>query len=391
MPKERSARDPDDQKTSGNTGKADDSHVSARTGTRENVGNQSLLPQAAMDMNDTDARRPEQLPAGKIPPRVLREVLDRLGPGSGLDPGPASGEDAAVAAAGNEPRIVLAADPITFPSADPGWHAVVVNANDVAATGGEPRWFLSSILVPPGTDAARVVQIADGIRSGCLEVGAIPAGGHTEVTAAVNHEVVAGAMIGVAHPERVKPSGGAREGDLLVITKGIAIEATAIIATEFAQDVRRRFGHEFQDRSARFLRDPGISVVPEARIAAGAPGVNAMHDVTEGGVATAIREMADAAGLGAIVEAAKLPHFDESRQLMSHYGLDILGAIGSGALLVACSEAATGGLLRRLEDAGIAGSVVGRFVPPAQGIVLDRGSSRRELPRFEADEITRLP
>lgn len=198
-------------------------------------------------------------------------------------------------------------------------------------------------------------------------------------------------MIGVAGPEHVKPSGGAREGDLLVITKGIAIEATAIVASEFAEDVSRRFGPEFQARSARFLTDPGISVVPEARIAARAPGVHAMHDVTEGGAAAAIREMVEAAGLGAIVEEAKIPHFDESARLMRRYGLDILGAIGSGALLVACSEAGTGGLLRRLEDAGIPGRVIGRFVAPAQGLVLDRGSSRQELPRFEADEITRLP
>ena len=344
-----------------------------------------------MDMTDGETGRSEKLPEGKIPPHVLREVLRRLDGGAGLDPGPASGEDAAVAVAGSEPRIVLAADPITFPSAEPGWHAVVVNANDVAATGGEPRWFLSSILVPPGTDAARIVQIAEGIRAGCREVGAIPAGGHTEITSAVRHEVVAGAMVGVAHPERVKPSGGAREGDLLVMTKGIAIEATAIVATEFAEDVSRSFGPEFRERSAGFLKDPGISVVREARIAAGTPGVHAMHDVTEGGVATAIREMAEGAGLGAMIEGAKIPCFDESQRLMRRYGLDILGAIGSGALLVACSEEAAGDLLRRLGDAGIAGRVVGRFVPPTQGILLDRGSSRQDLPRFETDEITRLP
>ena len=344
-----------------------------------------------MGVHDAETGRSKKLPEGKIPPRVLRRVLDRLGGGSGLDPGPASGEDAAVAAAGSEPQIVMAADPITFPSAEPGWHAVVINANDVAATGGEPRWFLSSILLPPGTDAARIVQIADGIRTGCREVGAIPAGGHTEITSAVRREVVAGAMVGVAFPERVKPTGGAREGDLLVITKGIAIEATAIIATEFAEDVSRSFGPEFRERSARFLKDPGISVVPEARIAAGTPGVHAMHDVTEGGVATAIREMTEAAVLGAIIEEAKIPHFDESARLMNHYGLDILGAIGSGALLIACSETGTPGLLHRLMNAGISGCVVGRFVRPAEGTLLFDGASRQDLPRFEADEITRLP
>ena len=101
--------------------------------------------------------------------------------------------------------------------------------------------------------------------------------------------------------------------------------------------------------------------------------------------------MVEATGLGAIVEEAKIPHFDGSARLVRHYGLDILGAIGSGVLPVACSEAGTDGLPRRLEDAGIAGSVAGRFVPPTQGMVLDCGSSRQELPQFEADEITRLP
>ena len=332
----------------------------------------------------------DELPEGKVPPRVLRELLKRLGGGAGLHPGPASGEDAAVAAAGDDPRLVLAADPITFPSAEPGWHAVIVNANDVAATGGEPRWFLSSIVVPPGTHAARIAEIADGIRAGCREVGAIPAGGHTEVSSAVRREIVAGAMVGVATPERVKPSGGAEAGDLLVITKGIAIEATAVVATERGEDVRRSFGPEFQERSARFLRDPGISVVPEARIAAGMPDVHAMHDVTEGGVATAIREMAEAAGLGVIVREAEIPRFDESTRLTAHYGLDILGAIGSGALLIACAEPRVGDLLHRLREARIAASVVGRFGPRSEGIRLLRGSVGRSLPIFAADEINRL-
>ena len=332
----------------------------------------------------------ERLPEGKIPPRVLREMLSRLGEGAGLDLGPAAGEDAAVATTGNEPRLVLAADPITFPSADPGWHAVIVNANDVAATGGESRWFLSHILVPPGTAEERITEIAEGIRRGCDQVGAVPAGGHTEITAAVRREVVAGTMVGVATPERIKPSGGAEEGDMLVVTKGVAIEATAILATEREEDVRRTFGADFQERAARFLEDPGISVVEEARIAAGMLDVHAMHDVTEGGIATAVREMAEAAGLGVILAEAEIPRFYESKRLMAHCGLDILGAIGSGALLIACSEPGTEELLGRLQEAKIGAFATGRFVRPSAGIRLVRGSVRRDLPIFEADEITRL-
>lgn len=332
----------------------------------------------------------KRLPEGKIPPRVLRELLERLGEGAGLEVGPALGEDAAVATAGSEPRLVLAADPITFPTADPGWHAAVVNANDVAATGGECRFFLAQVLLPPGTTEARIAEIADGLRRGCEEVGAVPAGGHTEITAAVGREVIAGTMVGVATAERVKPTGGAREGDMLVVTKGVAIEATAIVAAEREDEVRRVFGEEFQRRAAAFLTDPGISVVEEARIAAGMLEVHAMHDVTEGGIATAVREMADAAGLGAILAEAEVPRFYESKRLMTHFGLDILGAIGSGALLIACAEPETGELLDRLQGAGTPGHVIGRFLRRSSGIQLARGSVRRDLPVFDADELTRL-
>lgn len=331
-----------------------------------------------------------ELPEGKIPPRLLRRVLERLGSGGGLAPGPAPGEDAAVAATGGAPQLVLAADPITFASADPGWQAVIVNANDVAATGGEPRWFLSSILLPPGTGEERILRIADGIARGLREVGAVAAGGHTEVSPAVRREVIAGAMIGHATPERIKPTGGAREGDMLVITKGIAIEAAAVLAAGRGDEVRREFGADFRDRCLGFLRDPGIDVTPEARIAAGVPEVHAMHDVTEGGLAAAVREMAEAAGLGAILAEAEIPRYHESKRLMSHFGLDILGAIGSGALLIACAEPATGDLLHRLREADIPAYPIGRFVRRSEGLRLLRGSARRDLPVFEVDELARI-
>ncbi len=337
----------------------------------------------------------EELREGKLPPRVLRRFLDSLVPdpggGAGLDLGPAPGEDAAVARAGGAPRLVLAADPITFPSADPGWHSVIVNANDVAATGGEPRWFLSSVVVPRGTGETRLAEIAAGIARGCCEVGAVPVGGHTEISSAVRREIVAGAMVGDATAERIKPSGGAEEGDMLLITKGIAIEATAVIGAERSDEIAREFGAELRDRCLGFLEEPGISVLPEARIAAGSVEVHAMHDVTEGGVATAIREMAEAAGLGVIVAEAEIPRFFESKRLLAHYGLDILGAIGSGALLIACSESGTGDLLDRLREAGIPAYPIGRFVRASEGLRLLRGSVRRDLPRFETDELTRLP
>ncbi len=287
-------------------------------------------------------------------------------------------------------RLVLASDPITFPTADPGWQAVIINANDVAATGGEPRWFLSTVIAPPGATEEDLAHVAEGISRGCREVGATPVGGHTEVSPAVDRIVVSGVMAGPATPERIKPSGGAREGDMLLVTKGVAIEATAVVAEAMAAEVTAAFGEDFRQSCLAFVRDPGISVAPEARVAAGVSEVHAMHDVTEGGIATAIREMAEAAGLGVIVAETEIPRFHESKRLLEHFGLDPLGAIGSGALLIACAEDATGDLLDRIADAGVAAHVIGRFVRASAGLKLLRGANRRDLPRFAADEITRL-
>ncbi len=330
------------------------------------------------------------LPEGKLPAAVLERLLERFGAAAGVELGPALGEDAAVASLAGEPRLVMAADPITFPSPDPGWHAVIVNANDVAATGGAPRWFLSSVIAPPGTDEAWLARVAGGIARGCEEVGAAPVGGHTEISASVSTPVVAGTMIGTATPERIKPSGDAREGDMIVITKGIAIEATAVVTGAEGDAVEARFGRGFRERAEAFLRDPGISVAAEAEVAAGVLGVRAMHDVTEGGLATALHEMADCAGLGVVVADTEIPRFQESKFLMEHFRLDILGAIGSGALLIACSEPETADLLDRLGEAGCPGHVIGRFTQRSSGAVLVRGSARRPLPRFPADEVTRI-
>ena len=115
-----------------------------------------------------------------------------------------------------------------------------------------------------------------------------------------------------------------------------------------------------------------------------------MHDVTEGGVATAIREMAGASGVGCVVADAEIPRYYESKRLLKRFGLDLLGALGSGALLIACAEDGASALLDGLAKAEVPAQVIGRFTRPEQGVTLVRGSVRRELPEFEADELTRL-
>src|SRR6185437_13945483 len=116
-----------------------------------------------------------------------------------------------------------AADPITFPTPRPGWYAVHVNANDVAARGATPRWFLATLLLPPTATAAGARALLDEIAAACAEVGATLVGGHTEITATVGAPVVAGCMLGTVPPGPLRRTGGGRVGDDLLLTGWLGV------------------------------------------------------------------------------------------------------------------------------------------------------------------------
>lgn len=331
------------------------------------------------------------LPDGKLPVKLLRELLSKLA----LDDvhmtvGPAPGEDAAAIDRGDH-YLLLAADPITFLPKRIGWYAVHVNANDIATMGGKAQYFLSTILLPSGRATDEMVrEILSDISSACRELGCLAVGGHTEVTGGIDRPIVAGAMVGEVERERLVTSSGAQPGDMVLITKGIAVEATAILAQERTEEVREAFGDAFLDKASRFLRDPGLSVVPDARAAADAGGVTAMHDVTEGGVATALWEVAEASDVGLVVSESEIPRFWESTQLAERFRFNLLGAIGSGALIVTVSEPKTENLLENFEKNGVEAFVIGRVVDRDQGVKMLRGQEPTELPRFPTDEISRV-
>ncbi len=331
------------------------------------------------------------LPDGKLPNKLLKELLSKLAfDDVHLTVGPAPGEDAAAIDRGDH-YLLLAADPITFLPKRIGWYAVQVNANDIAAMGGKPQYFLSTILLPSGQATDEMVrEILTDIGSACRELGCLAVGGHTEVTGGIDRPIVAGAMVGEVERERLVTSAGATPGNMVLITKGVAVEATAILAQEKADEIRKEFGDTFLDKASRFLDDPGLSIVPDATAAADAGGVTAMHDVTEGGVATALWELAEASGVGLVVSVSEIPRFWESTQLAEHFHFDLLGAIGSGALVLTVSEPETKGVLESLEEHGVEGFVIGRVTEQDQGVKMLRGQEQVDLPRFPTDEVSRV-
>lgn len=332
------------------------------------------------------------LPVGKLPPELLQVLLDRH---PVKDPrvvvGPRVGEDAAVIDLGDR-YLVASTDPITFAAEDVAWYALQVNANDVAVRGARPRWFLATLLLPEHRSTEETVtSLFEGLAEACAELEVTLVGGHTEITPGLDRPVVVGTMLGEVDREGLVTTGGAREGDAVVLTKGIPLEGAALVARDHgAEAMRRGVPAEVVERARQFLRRPGLSVVPEALLACRVARVHAMHDPTEGGLATALWELAEAAGVGVRVHRECIMVLPEGDTLCRAFDLDPLGTLASGALLLALDPGDVPALVRALERAHIAAWRIGEVISRARGVVLVEGSRERSLARFARDEITKL-
>ena len=326
---------------------------------------------------------------GKFPPSLLEKLLRKTGVS---DPrvvlGPAVGEDAAVLDLG-ETLLVATSDPVTFATDRIGWYAVQVNANDIACTGGTPRWFLATMLVPERFTEEQAEELFDQILDACNAMDVVLLGGHSEVTYGIDRPLVTGTMLGEVARDRLVKTGGAREGDSIVVTKGIAIEGTALLALERAGDLRKAgVAEDIITLSAEMLDTLGISVIIDAQVACDAAQIHSMHDVTEGGLITGLRELAAASGLGLAIEEDSVPVLPATREVCQ--ALDPMGLLASGALIITLPSGEVPSLLSELEKKGIDGWEIGMMLAPEEGLISIGREGEVELPQFSRDELARF-
>jgi hydrogenase maturation factor len=328
--------------------------------------------------------------AGKLPLDMLAGLLDKV---EIKDPrvvlGPKPGEDAALLDFGDR-YLVAKTDPITFATDLIGWYVVQVNANDLAVMGATPRWLMVTLLLPEGTEPDTVAGIFDQIRQACTDLNVTLVGGHTEITHDLPRPVAVGALLGEVDKDEVVFTSGVRPGDSIVLTKGIAIEGTAILARE-APDALAAAGVRagVVERARDLLFSPGISVLQDASVARSAAKVHAMHDPTEGGVATGLLEMAVAANVGLSIDAERIPIVPECAEVCRALELDPLGLIASGSLLAAVSPDEAPRLIDALSKAGIQAAEIGHATEPDEGLKLTGPDGILDLPTFDRDELAR--
>lgn len=329
------------------------------------------------------------LPAGKLPSWLLRKALPKQSFDERVLVGPGIGRDAAAIDFGE--RIVVAkSDPITFASQGGEEHLIDVNANDIACMGATPRWMLVTSLLPVGTTPADVLRDFSSLLAACQRRSVELVGGHTEIVPGIDRPILIGMMLGEAISGNLLRPGKARAGDALFLSKGLAIEGTGLLAKEAREQLVGQIGQDAVDVAAMYLHSPGISVVRDAEIALKSGGVTALHDPTEGGVATAVREIAEASHLGVRLDHDALPILPETWAICDALHLDPLGMLASGALLIAASPQATESMDRAFDREQIPLTRIGTLTDAAGVYEMVSGESVVPIPEFAVDEVARF-
>jgi hydrogenase maturation factor len=304
--------------------------------------------------------------------------------------GPRYGEDAAVIDLGPK-YLVAKTDPITFTVERIGWYAVHINANDIATLGATPRWFLATLLLPEGRATPEMAEeIFLDILNTCQTLGIALCGGHTEVTLGLPRPIVVGQMLGEAKKSALIRKESQQPGDLIILTRGVAIEGTAILARAKGAELQTKVGRAAVSQAKRLLINPGISVVHDARLAVRSGNIHALHDPTEGGLLSGLAEIAQAGGVGLRVWKEKIPVLPETLAFSRALRFDPLALIASGALLVVAAPGSVPHLLRAYARQGVSAAVIGEILPQKEGIMIVENRRERRLRVPKRDEIARL-
>jgi hydrogenase maturation factor len=175
----------------------------------------------------------------------------------------------------------------------------------------------------------------------------------------------------------------------LLLSRPIAIEGTALLASEMRDHLARSLPQDLLDRAAAFLDDPGISVIDDARILLETGVVTALHDPTEGGLATGVRELATAANSGAVISRSNVPLLPETAAIAESLGLEPLGMLASGSLLATVPAADMEAVERTCREHDMPFAWIGKVTPAERGMILREGNEETELPAFSTDEVAR--
>jgi hydrogenase maturation factor len=242
--------------------------------------------------------------------------------------------------------------------------------------------------LPLGIEKEQFAALWRGMHSECERLGIAVIAGHTARYQGCDYPMIGGATVMAIGPrDRYVTPAMARPGEDVLITKGPAIEATALFSATFPKRVVAAYGGEFARRADAMFSQ--MSVVEDALTAASvgvrADGVTAMHDATECGLWGGLYEVARASRVGMRIRRDQIPMPEEVEKVCKLFEIDPFTAISEGTLVMTCRRHRTAEVLARLAAKGIAAAVIGETLPETEGITLVEAGRARSLEHPRVD------
>lgn len=300
--------------------------------------------------------------------------------------GPREGLDNAVISLQDGRVLIITTDPISIiPSIgikESAWLSVHLIASDLATSGVKPEFAVFNLNVPPEIGDAELEAFIKAIGTECKKLKISIVGGHTGRYPGGGLTVVgSGTFFGVGREGSYLTPAMAQKGDVVMMTKGVAIETVAILANTFPKTIQERLGSRVADAAKAYLKKCSVFNDAFAAISVGIKeaGVTSMHDATEGGVLGALSEMATASGKRIVVEKEKIYVSEEAKLICSAFNIDPLVSLSEGTLLITCKKVAAQGVIERLRKEGVDGFVIGEVVEGSMGLWVREGFRLRRF------------
>ena len=291
------------------------------------------------------------------------------------------GEDCAFFSLDKKEGMLLTTAPIVveeFETISVKLQAIV---NNIAASGGEPVSILVSSILPDKVLESVVQRISGEVERACRAMNLQIAGGNTEISKAVNTPILNITVIGKKDVILHQNFYEYETGQDIILTKWAGLAGTAILSKIEQQKLQKRLPSYIVENG--ILMEKEISVLKESRIAMEI-GVQGMHDVSRGGIFSALWELAERGNVGIEVDLKKIPMRQETIEICEILGVNPYELYGAGALLIVSDKGNQ--LLHELEKQEIPAVIIGKITAD-NGKVLLNGEEVRYLDRPKNDSI----
>ncbi len=325
---------------------------------------------------------------GKFSPDLMDKIVyPRLGANRHeILVGPGHGLDNAIIKLGYNQVLVVSSDPFSVIPVlgfrDSAWLSIHLLASDLSTCGFPPHFIMVNFNLPPNMKDEEFQEYWDAFHEECKRLGIAIIGGHTGRYVGCDYTVIGGGVMMTMAPEnRYLASDMSKAGDFIIMTKGVAIAATGILARSFPESIDKAFGSSFLKKAQSHFNK--FSVVEDALAAASVglrdEGVTAMHDATEGGLLGALYELSEASKVGLDIDLSSVIVTDEAKRVCNLFNLDPYITLSEGTLIATVKAEKTEQVLNALTSKGIKAKIIGKITDRQQGRWVMKDNRRAPL------------